>query len=165
MIKLLITFQTTKALKEHFCFEEVGTTLKSIVYLFDALLHEYIVNNILAYKNILTRGKLKSISLEELSKMNETNIREYLNKLTDKEIFNLIESYIVFDSRDTLIGNIIETLLNPRFLLPLKRTRRRGINPEGLTANFADVFEDTSNTILAYGTLLKYKYFFQRMIH
>ena len=49
---------------------------------------EYIVNNILAYKNILTRGKIKSISLEQLSKMNETNIREYLNKLTDREIFD-----------------------------------------------------------------------------
>ena len=126
---------------------------------------EYIVNNILAYKNILTRGKLKSISLEELSKMNETNIREYLNKLTDREIFDLIEAYIDFDSRDTLIGNIIETLLNPRFLLPLKRTRRRGINPEGFTANFADVFEDTSNTILAYGTLLKYNFFTIEELH
>jgi hypothetical protein len=120
---------------------------------------KYIVNNILAYKNILTRGRLKSISLEELSKMNEPNIREYLNKLTDREIFNLIEAYIYFDSRETLIGNIIETFTKPGFLLPLKRTRRRGLNKEGFTANFADVFEDTSLTILGYGTILQYNFF------
>jgi hypothetical protein len=103
----------------------------------------YIINDLLSYKEVIERNQnsknFKKISLDKLSKLENSEIRKYLLKLTDKEIFKLIGVYINFDNRIDLINNIITMLNIPRFMLPLK-------------------LENTENLMLAYGTLLSYKF-------
>lgn len=101
----------------------------------------YILTTLLSYTEVIKRGEnFKKYSSDKLFKLTHSEIKNYLLKLTDKEIFNLIGVYIFFENRINLIDNIISILTKPRFMYPLK------------------LYNDNSEVILAYGTLLSHQF-------
>jgi len=101
----------------------------------------YILTTLLSYTEVIKRGEnFKKYSSDKLFKLTHSEIKNYLLKLTDKEIFNLIGVYIFFENRINLIDNIISILTKPRFMYPLK------------------LYNENSGLILAYGTLLSHQF-------
>lgn len=115
----------------------------------------YVKNNIIEYADVLTRGNLKPISVSELVCMSQRDVRLYLNKLTDAEIFNVAELYVAYESRVSLVVNVTAALTSATntFFYPTIRSYERSQNRE--TVSFSDITE-ANVFMVAYGKATRY---------
>ena len=113
----------------------------------------YIVNNIVLYNKVLTRGKIDPIPIEVCVFMRTHDIIEYISKLTDREIFEHTGVYVPYNSRAELVTNIVTTITRQQFMYPSSRSLARSQNKE--TLMMTDI-TDIGIFMICYGTALKY---------
>jgi hypothetical protein len=113
----------------------------------------YIENNIVAYAPILTRGTLDPIPLDVMTFMSSRELTDYIEKLTDTEIWSTIGVYVPYTSRNELVANIVNCITRPRFMYPTTRSITRSDNK---TTIMGSDITDTTVFMVCYGTALKY---------
>jgi hypothetical protein len=119
---------------------------------FENNVREYILNNIISYKDILTRGDLKNISLETLRRRNQHTIRSHFKKLTDYEIFNFLGVYIAYRSRTELVERALNSMVHNTFMMPLRRNH--SVNSETIMGT---PISDQTIFMIGYGTVFQYR--------
>jgi hypothetical protein len=113
----------------------------------------YIRTNLVSYSDVLTRTGMEVIPLEVMVFMNTNERHDFVKKLTDNEIFNLIGIYVPYTSRDELVNGIARSVFHQRFMLPVVRSTARSFNAETLMGN---EITDMTVFMVCYGTALKY---------
>lgn len=113
---------------------------------------QYILDNIINYKDVVARSKLVHSDLDILVTQDRYVIYNYFNKLTDTELFDLVGIYVPYTSRQSLIDTLIKCLHVPRFMYPTRRTR--ALNTVTVCMEY-DVC-DESIFMLCYGTANSY---------
>jgi hypothetical protein len=112
---------------------------------------QYIIDNIVEYKDVITRTTCNILSVEKLSRMKKQEVEKYLVKLTDDEIFTTFGFKIGYAKRIKLIQNIMINV--DSFIYPLKINPKCCINKETII-NLTPVTE--LKEYVAYGTSKKY---------
>lgn len=116
----------------------------------------YIQKNIAYYTKVVDRGLLKEKHLSELYSMIENGqinaVKDYLEKLTDSELFNLIGMYIHYDGRESLIKNVLKHFTKKGFMMPLEIKQNSCKNILTPITNEC-IFEFKTIPMICYGTI------------
>lgn len=114
----------------------------------------YVFNNISQYKHVATRTRFKIISPELLIFTPVKELIQYINSLTDIEIFQYIKVFVAYRSRAQLVNYTSYAIKHPIFMLPLVRDTYLAKNKETL---FCTSILDTETFMVAYGCVFGYR--------
>jgi len=111
---------------------------------------EYILKNIVSYKNVITRQESTFGDLEQLS---DTQIAGYLTTMKDREIFSSLQCYFGYSTRNELTKRAFSAFTEKGFFFPYPVNSAKSINKETLLGT--DI-EEKSTFFVCYGTVSKY---------
>lgn len=114
----------------------------------------YIKNNIAEYADVFERQIRQRETLESLVFRLPNNRLDYLNKLKDQEIMDLMGVYVSYNSRRELVDGMLALFdHHDRFMYPIQRSTARSINA---TTFMGDPITDTNLFMVCYGKPLSY---------
>ena len=110
---------------------------------------DYIIKNLADYIWIIRNaGKFQPITKATLQTL--TDPKSYLQNLTDIQIFDLIEAYVPYMSRQQLVDSAAKLARNVGVFIPLKRSCDNTLLTDGTPTS------NTNITLIAIGTLNNY---------